>query len=506
MIPLLSREEVRAIDARAIDAGVPGIVLMENAGRGAAELLLERLRGRLSRPLILGGTGQNGGDAWVVARHLAIRGITSDVFLVGDPAKVSGDARTSLRALEAIGIAPRVVDRGALEPREIAVASVIVDGIFGTGLDRPVDGKRADLIARLAASEVPSFALDLPSGLDADSGQPLGAVLPAVVTATFAAHKRGLHQHPGVELSGEVVCVHIGVPPPRAGPASLLEVRDLAALVPLRRADAHKGSAGHVLVFAGAPGRTGAALLSGLGAMRAGAGLVTLAARGAARAALDHKVIELMTFEVPEALEAGVAAALRECEGKRACVIGPGVGLDATARAYLARIAVEAPIPAVLDADALTALADDPGALRASRAPRVLTPHPGEAGRLLVASSAEVQSARYRSATALAARVGHVVVLKGARSIIAAPDGRLAVCAAGTPALGVAGTGDVLAGALATMLVALPPFEAACAAVLAHALAGERAARGDRGLLAREVADEIPAAIHAARAQAASAT
>jgi NAD(P)H-hydrate epimerase len=262
-----------------------------------------------------------------------------------------------------------------------------------------------------------------------------------------------------------------------------------------------------VVVLAGSPGRTGAALLAGLGAIRGGAGLVTLAPRGPARAALDAKVIELMTSEIPEALEAGVAAALRECESRSAAVIGPGLGLDPVARRYATRLAVECPIPAVLDADALTAIAGDPAILRSARAPRVLTPHPGEAARLLGSSSAEVQADRYGAASAIASRTGQVVVLKGARTLVARPDGFSAVCAAGTPALGVAGTGDVLGGCLAAMLAAQgDAFDAACAGVLMHALAGELAARSDRGLLASEVAAALPVALAAIRDQAAAAT
>jgi NAD(P)H-hydrate epimerase len=478
---------------------------MENAGRGAAEVLRARMGDRLARPLVVGGRGQNGGDAWVVARHLAIAGITAEVALLGEPEKLGGDARITFDALRAIGVPVAVIGEGSLSSLEQAArrATVIVDGIFGTGLDRPVEGHFAEAIRVLAASGTPSFALDVPSGLDADTGCPLGAVLPAVLTATFAAHKRGLHQHPGAALAGEVVLVPIGIPAPRDTRGLLLEPADAARWIPLRAPDVHKGVAGRVLVVAGAPGRTGAALLAGLGAIRAGAGLVTIAARGPVRAVLDAKVFELMTVEISEAPDAGVSEVLRECEAGDACAIGPGVGLDASAREYLVRLSVEVPVPAVLDADALTAIASDPTVLRAARAPRVLTPHPGEAARLLGTDSAAVQKARYRSAEGLAARTGQVVVLKGARTVIAAPDGRVAVCPLDVPPLAVGGTGDVLAGVVAALLVSLAPFEAACAGVLLHAMAGRIAARADRGLLARELADALPAALRASR-QAAS--
>lgn len=496
MKALVDRAEARAVDAHAVARGVPSIVLMENAARGACDVLCTRMGDRLARPLIVGGLGQNGGDAWALARHLLVRGFQPELVILGPCSSVRGDARVQLDMLSGLGLVPREIGEANLGELDslAARATVIVDGVFGTGLDRPIEGFRADAMGVLTRSGIPSFALDLPSGLDADTGAVLGAVWPATLTATFAAHKRGLHQFPGVGFAGEVICVDIGVPAPKATSSQLLEAADLALLVTPRPMDAHKGSAGHVIVFAGSPGRTGAALLSGIGAMRAGAGLVTLAPRGAARTALDAKVIELMTTEIPEALEAGIGAALRECDRKAAAVLGPGLGLDATAQAYAGRLAIEAPIPMVIDADALTALAHDPSALQKARSPRVLTPHPGEAGRLLHISSDEVQRARYAAAERLAERTGHVVILKGARTIIAA-QGRLAVCPLGTPALGVAGTGDVLSGIVGAMLASLPPFEAACAAVLAHAIAGEIAAVADRGLFAREVADAVPSAI-----------
>ncbi len=500
MRALLDRAEARAVDGHAVLCGVPSIVLMENAARGACDLLCAHMGERLQRPLVVGGLGQNGGDAWALARHLLVRGVRPELAILGERSSVHGDARVQLDALSGLGVAVRDIHEANLDVLDslAARASVMIDGVFGTGLDRPIEGFRAEAIRRLIASDVPSFALDVPSGIDADTGMVLGIAWPAKMTATFAAHKRGLHQFPGAQLAGEVICVDIGVPSPKDTKSRLLEPSDLRMLVPPRAIDAHKGSAGHVIVFAGSPGRTGAALLSGMGAMRAGAGLVTLAPRGAVRAALDAKVIELMTTEIPEALEAGIGAALRECEHKAAAVLGPGLGLDRTAQVYAMRLALEAPIPMVIDADALTAFAGDPSALQKARGMRVLTPHPGEAGRLLHLSSEEVQRTRYASAERLAERTGQVVVLKGARTIIASP-GRLAVCPLGTPALGVAGTGDVLSGIVGAMLASLPPFEAACAAVLVHAMAGETAALADRGLFAREVADAVPAALSQVR-------
>jgi NAD(P)H-hydrate epimerase len=263
-----------------------------------------------------------------------------------------------------------------------------------------------------------------------------------------------------------------------------------------------------VLVIAGSPGRTGAALLCGLGAIRAGAGLVTLAARGAARAALDAKVVELMTREVPEALEAGVGAVLSDASRAAGAVLGPGLGLDDGARAFVRRLVIELPIPTVLDADALRALDESTlASLSKALAPRVLTPHPAEAAALLGVSTEDVQADRFAAAERLASVTRQIVVLKGARTLVAM-QGQVVVCDRGTPALGVAGTGDVLAGVIGALLAdtratdAVAAYLAAWRGVVAHALAGERAAQGrDRGLFASEVAESVSFVLAAALTQ-----
>ncbi|MBN8612196.1 MAG: NAD(P)H-hydrate dehydratase [Deltaproteobacteria bacterium] len=498
--PLLSRASARAADRALIGAGVLGIVLMENAGRAATDVIVREMATHLARPLIVGGLGQNGGDAWVVARQLRSRGVTSDVVLVGDPAKVAGDAAIALASLRAIGLTPFTIERveqlDALRDR----ASLLIDGLFGTGLDRPLEGLVRDVIEQLDTWTVPRVALDLPSGVCADTGRVLGAALRADLTITLHAHKRGLHHAPGVSVAGRVVVADIGAPAPVESEATLVGAAELAAHTHARAIDAHKGTGGHVLVIAGSPGKTGAALLSGLGAMRAGAGLVTLATRGAARAALDAKVIELMTREVPEALEAGVGTVLADAARCASAVLGPGLGLDDATRAFVRRLILELPIPTVLDADALRAIADHGSldTLVRCAAPRVLTPHPAEAAALLGTTTEIIQSDRFAAASRLASVSRQCVVLKGARTIVARADGTFVVCDRGTPALGVAGTGDVLSGVIAGLLAetraATPSttFDHAWRGVVAHAIAGERGANGrDRGLLASEVAEAV---------------
>jgi NAD(P)H-hydrate epimerase len=502
MIPLFTRQEVRAMDEAAIGAGTPGVALMEAAGRGASDAIGERFPDALARVVVVGGTGHNGGDGWVVARRLIERGLAAQALLVGDAARLSGDALATWEALGRAGGERVRVGEGDLRALDDALsdATLVVDALFGTGLDRAIEGAHADVIAKLNACPAPKVALDLPSGVDADTGGVLGVAVEAAFTVTFGAHKRGLWQHPGVRLAGELRCVPIGVGVPADARASVIEARDAAGWLGTRMPDAHKGDAGHVLVIAGAPGRTGAAILAGLGALRAGAGLVTLAPRGGARAALDAKVVELMTAEVPAEASAAVAALVALAREKDAAVIGPGLGTDEAGAAIAKQASLELELPAVLDADALTAWGAAFDSVGFAPAPRVLTPHPGEAARMLGCTPGDVQRDRFAAAATLAERSRSVVVLKGAGTIVADRGGRLHVCPRGAPAMATAGVGDVLAGAIAALLPGRDAFDAARCAVYLHAVAGDLAARADRGLIASEVATAIPDAIRTCRA------
>lgn len=497
---LFTREESRDVDRAAVkDLGVVSLVLMENAGRGATDAIVDRFPRRLGRVVLVGGPGQNGGDAWVVARRLNLLGHGAMAVLVGQAPKLKGDARANWELLGKLG-----VDATELAPTKtgalselLSDATLIVDGLFGTGLDRPIEKGYADAVRAIDAAPAPVVSLDLPSGLDADTGAILGAAPHARLSVTFAAHKRGLHQYPGVEHAGEIRVVDIGIPITKRGRASVWHAQDLRTLLTPRAGDAHKGTNGHVLVVGGAPGKTGAAVLAGRAAFRTGAGLVTIGARADARAALEEKVIELMTTELPSGADQASVEAL--CEGKRAVVLGPGLGLDDIGRAWTRAFAQHAPVPTVIDADAITNVAEEGiESLRTVTAPRILTPHPGEAGRLLGCATADVQADRYAAAQAMAQRAGQIVILKGARSIVATRD-ELRVCAEGTPALGVAGTGDVLSGVLGALCMSLPPGDAAIAGTLLHALAGIEASVGDRGLIASEVADAVPVVLERLR-------
>jgi hydroxyethylthiazole kinase-like uncharacterized protein yjeF len=503
MTPVLSRAQMRAFDTHAIaQCSVPGLLLMENAGRGATDVLVRELcdgDARGARPVIVCGAGNNGGDGLVVARHLLVRGASPTLFFAGDADKMAHDARANFEAWRGIGGEVHWLPPGATLStldRALAADQIVVDALFGTGLDRPVEGWLANVIQSMNASRGPRFAVDLPSGLDADTGAALGVAVEAKVTATFAHCKLGLLTPNGASLAGRVHVVDIGVPAALVGhagvPAQQLEASDVAALVARRPPGAHKTSAGHVAVVAGSTGRIGAPQLSAHGALRAGAGVATIATWPDAVSALQSHLLEVMSARIdPEKIAESLDAILH---GKHAVVVGPGFGLGDDARIAVEYILAAYQGPVVVDADALTMFAGRPSVLLAAKN-AVLTPHPGEAAKLLGKTTAQIESNRFHAARELVAATGAVVVLKGAHTIIAAPDSRLAISPISCPALATAGSGDVLSGIIGALACTLSGFDAACAGVMLHALAGESWSRAhanaDRGMLASEIADAL---------------
>jgi hydroxyethylthiazole kinase-like uncharacterized protein yjeF len=497
---------MRAFDARAIEQRVPGLLLMENAGRGAADVAVAELLGgdaSGARVVVVCGTGNNGGDGFVVARRLAVLAARPVVFLAGRAENLRGDARANLDAWRGIGGELRELPAGApLAPLTDALGSAhaAVDALFGTGLDRDIEGHLAGVVREVNRAPAPVLAVDLPSGLDADTGVSLGVTVAARCTATFAFAKLGLLTPNGARLAGRVVVVDIGVPPVRASLSGLpgalaeaMETADVARWVASRSPAAHKTSGGHVLVVGGSPGKIGAPQLAARGAMRAGAGLATIATWPDAAGIIEGHVLEVMTARIDRTSpDLGLKRVLH---GKHAVVVGPGLGVDDESRALVERVLGTWEGPVVVDADALSMFAGQTNALAGLPA-GILTPHPGELGRLAGKTPAQVEADRFGAARELAAATGAVVVLKGAHSVVASPDGRIAVSPVACSALATAGAGDVLGGVIAAMACALAPFEAACAGVLLHALGGEQWSRvrgaADRGMLASEIADAIP--------------
>jgi NAD(P)H-hydrate epimerase len=496
---------MRAFDAYATGAcSVPSLVLMENAGRGVVDVIGRELCGasRVLRFVVVCGPGNNGGDGFVVARHLVTRGHAVDVHRTAPLAKFTFDARANHDALVGLGVPIQDVgeDTGRLRA-DLSLADAVVDALFGTGLDRPMAGVHVAAVDALNHSGKTVISVDVPSGVDADTGAPLGAAVKAAVTVTFAHHKLGLLTPNGASLAGKVHLADIGVPPSLVDhvghSALLLERSDVSRALLPRNVAAHKGGAGHVVIFAGSPGKAGAALLSARAALRAGAGVVTLAIWPESAAAIEGGVVEAMTARLERDDLAG--SVYRILKGKRAVVVGPGFGTDDDARQVVEHILEKWQGPSVVDADALGMFEGRLEVFASSRGAAVLTPHPGELGKLLSIGAPEVEADRFGAIAAAVARARSVVVLKGAHTLIGAPDESTVINASGNPALATAGAGDVLSGILGALLCTLDPFEAAWAAVHLHGMAADiwRDAHTDRGLLAHEIADHLPRAIAA---------
>ncbi|HVU04051.1 MAG TPA: NAD(P)H-hydrate dehydratase [Polyangiaceae bacterium] len=500
MQPILSREQIRDFDRHAIEVcSVPSLLLMENAGRGAAELVHARLADHPGRVFVVCGPGNNGGDGFVVARLLAARGADVRVALVASPARLSGDAKTNHAAWVGVGGDVLVVGEADLErlEEELSRAAILVDALFGTGLDRPVSGHFASVIDRVNRAPAWRIALDVPSGMDANTGGAQGAIVRADETVTFAHLKLGLATSAGAERAGPTTVVDIGVPSLAAqvgSSARFLEAPDVASWIGERPLATHKGAAGRVVIVGGSAGKTGAALLSARGSLRAGAGLVTIAAFPDTARLLDARVLEEMTARIDEqAIEASLDGILDAAD---AVVVGPGMGLDARARTVAEHVVLRHEGTLVVDADGLSHFSGRLAEMSGAKGKLILTPHPGELGRLLGITAAEVEADRFGAVRTAVAQSGAVVLLKGARTVVGSPDGLPVVNSTGSPVLATAGSGDVLSGVLGALAAALgDPVRAACAAACIHGLAGEsweKRSGVDRGLVAHEIADEIP--------------
>ncbi len=506
---LVTADEMRRMDRMTIqDFGIPGLVLMENAGRQAADVLLQTFSG--GGPLDVGvvsGRGNNGGDGFVMARVLASRGCSVTVYVLSSRERIAGDALENLLRIEAMGIEILWLvsesDLLRVEAR-LCAHDVLVDALLGTGLNQEVRGLYRTAIDMLNRSKKPILAVDLPSGLDADSGKPLGCCVQAHTTVTFAFPKVGHLLLPGAAFTGNLHIVDIGIPAlvvDRVGPQhARLRLGDFSDVVRNRPPEIHKGRTGHCLIVAGSRGKAGAAGLAARGALRAGAGLVTLACPASIQPILHGFLMEAMTEALAEtpagALDVDALRFLLElAASKSVLAVGPGIGQSEPTVRLVREIVAESPIPLVIDADGLNALAGDTDILRRAKHPPVLTPHPGEMARLVGVSVPDIQADRIGHARRFAERYGCYVILKGARSLVALPDGFVYVNPTGNPGMATAGMGDVLTGMVAGLMAQGFGQKTSCAAaVYLHGFCGDRLARdkGPRGFLASELADVLP--------------
>ena len=509
---VLNTQQMREADRRTIDEiGIPSVVLMENAGRqavAAMEAAFEDLP--TTRVGVMCGRGNNGGDGFVVARTLIQRGIETSVFLLGSVADVRGDARTNLEVLGRIGLTVVEITNAQeweLHFSEISQCELIVDAILGTGFHGQLSGLLETVVADLNGLGVPIVAIDLPTGVSADSPEVEGEAIEASMTVTLAAPKIPLVLPPADSHSGDLVIADIGIPIPVLddveGPYLELLTRErMRELVPARAADSHKGDFGRVLVIAGSIGRSGAAHLAAIGALRSGAGLVTVATPRSCLPIVAAMAPEYMTEGLEETAAGTVdyAALERVLEFKADVIaVGPGLGQSPGTAAFVHGLLERAGVPLILDADALNAFKDDPERLVGrDGVDVVITPHPGEMARLLNVSVEAVQHDRLHRATEFAAGHRVHVVLKGHRTIIAGPDNRAFINLTGNSGMATGGTGDLLTGMIAAWFGQLLDAEAACKlAVYLHGTAGDlaEADEGEVALVAGDVAARLGDAV-----------
>ncbi len=515
MIKVLTAAQMRACDRAAIDEhGIPGLVLMENAGIGVLGAMTEHFGGQ--PPLstaVLCGKGNNGGDGFVVARHLQDLGGEVVCYLFGELDGLAGDAAANA-AMAAAGGVPIHEANEAGKWADLAAGlgrfDCLLDAMLGTGLQSAARGVIADAIESMNAAAVPVVAVDLPSGLSADTGAVLGPTVLADLTVTFGAPKCCHVLEPAAGYCGDLEVVDISIPTSvieSTEPAlELVTPQDLPGVIPERRRDSHKGSFGRVLVIGGAPGTAGAAVLAARGALRGGAGLVHIACPDPVCPLVGGQITEALVHSVPAEASGGIGieanAVLAQLVARADVVaLGPGIGTAEETRTMVQALATTVERPMVIDADGLNALAGSLDSLTGAPAARVLTPHPGEAARLLKSTIDAVQGDRPAAARELAERSGAVVVLKGYYSLIAAPGAAPLVNPTGNPGMATGGTGDVLTGLIAALVgQGMEPLVAAWAGAYLHGLAGDLAAEemGEISMIAGDLVHLLPEAFLAA--------
>jgi NAD(P)H-hydrate epimerase len=504
-------EQMQELDRKAIEAyRIPGIVLMENAGRGATEVISNTFPDLQKMKIaIVAGKGNNGGDGFVIARYLLNRRISVKVYLLADSKGLRGDAETNFQIFqrmkgEVISI-PSSKDYQKMK-KELEKFDLLIDAIFGTGLDAEVRGYYREVIDHLNTLQKPIVAIDIPSGLDANTGKPFGTAVRASLTITFGLPKIGHVISPGLDYVGKLKLVDIGLPKKLVEEERiqtyLLENDEIRGwLSTPRRPDTHKGDYGHLLVIAGSVGKTGAAAMTCETALRIGAGLVTLAIPKSLNAIMEVKLTEVMTEPLPETPKQTLSlrafsSILRLCENKKAVIIGPGIGTFKETQSLILKLIKTLNLPIILDADGLTALATQPKTLPTTNRSLILTPHPGEMAKLIRSTPKDVQEDRI-SISRNFAQSHHVhLVLKGHRSLIATPKGEVFINPTGNPGMASGGTGDVLTGMIGGLICqGFDILQSLQMAVYLHGLAGDEMAQelGEKSLIARDIIEKIPA-------------
>lgn len=513
---LVTASEMREMDRLAIDKiGIPGAVLMENAAAGASRIFLEHFNPVPgSRVVIFCGKGNNGGDGFAMARRLSCTGMKVVVISLVQTSQLAGDALMNFEIVERMGLAviPATTPSeltGCVE--HVRECDYIIDGIFGTGLSSEVKGIYLDAIRMINASKKRVMSIDIPSGLNADNGHVMGAAVRADLTVTFGFPKLGQLLFPGSDLIRRLVTVDIGIPKMTSDMVEsrycITEPDEFRDLLQEGKRDTHKGDRGHLLVIAGSTGKTGAAVMTALGALRAGAGLVTVGTPASLNSILEVKLTEAMTAPLPETTEGTLSIRakdriLRLAEGKSAIAIGPGLSTNPETTRLVREIAAECDSPMVIDADGLNALAEEPGILNRLDRKKILTPHPGEMGRLTGLKGHDIQLDRMGTAARFIKQCKCCLVLKGARTLISAAGEKTYLNPTGNPALASGGSGDVLTGIISGLMTrGAPAFKAAVAGAYLHGLAADLLAEemGEAGVLAGDLLNVLPGIMESIR-------
>lgn len=504
---LVTTSQMREIDRRTIEeVGIPGLLLMENAGLETVRVvkdLLNTLGG--NRIQIFCGTGNNGGDGFVVARHLFNHGYDISIFLVGEKSRIKGDARVNLQITEQMGLVIHpLLKKGDL--KRISLGDITVDALLGTGISGKVTGLMATVIHWINEQSVPVVSVDVPSGLHCDDGSFEGACIHADKTVTMGELKIGLTLPPGREMAGEVTVADIGVPPQVSKSLRIktcqLEMADIRDLLPVRSEDGHKGDFGKVLILAGSTGMTGAAVLASKACLRAGAGLVILGIPSGLNTVLEEKLTEVMTKPLPETREGTLSMEAlnsieRLLEWADILVVGPGISTFSETSELVRRIITNTSLPVVLDADGLNAFSGY-GSLLEQRSNLILTPHYGELSRLIDLPIEEIRDRRIEVARQTASRFGSVVILKGSPTVIADSEDFVFINSTGNSGMATGGTGDVLTGTVAGFLAqGSSLLDAALIGVYIHGLSGDLAGQaiGQRSMIAGDLLNYLCNAI-----------
>lgn len=496
-----TREILREIDRVTIDKyGIPGLVLMENAGRAVSNVIISEFPD-VNSVAIFCGSGNNGGDGFVTARHLLKRGVRVKAYIKNSPKDYTGDAGTNLQILKNMG---GEIVRIKKDFSNFTGCDVAVDAIFGTGLDREVQGRYREIVEFVNGLFCPVVSVDLPSGIDANKGTELGVCVHADITVTFVIPKLGITVYPGADYAGRIYVADISTPVELEEkiPYEVITPGKCADLLRTRENNSHKGTYGHLLVLAGSTGKSGAAYLCGLGAARSGTGLVTLGIPHSISSTMEQKTTEIMTEPVSDS-GTGVfgnysLVDIKEISRNKSVIAtGPGITTSKDTEQFLYELLDQTELPVVADADAISLIAKNPGILKKTKHPVILTPHPGEMARLCNTTSREIQEDRIGYSIGFATEHKVFIVLKGARTVVATPDGRLYINPTGNPGMASGGMGDVLTGIIAGFLSQGYSQEESCLlSVFLHGLAGDMVADnyGEFGYLASEVADVIPEA------------